>query len=55
MQSTGHTSTHAASFVPIQGSVMMNAIPLSLHKNGAVWEWRSYFENRMKCLELPCM
>src|SRR5436190_20177042 len=26
MQSTGHTSTHAVSLVPIQGSVMMKGI-----------------------------
>src|SRR5687768_1862871 len=33
MQSTGQTSTHAESLVPIQGSVMMKGISLSLHKN----------------------
>ena len=32
MQSTGQTSTQAASLVPMQGSVMTNGIPLSLHK-----------------------
>jgi hypothetical protein len=32
MQSTGQTSTQAASLVPMQGSVMTNAIRSSLHK-----------------------
>src|SRR5213594_3266209 len=30
MQSTGHTSTHAVSFVPTQGSQMIYAIALSM-------------------------
>src|SRR5215216_6457647 len=34
MQSTGQTSTHAESFVPMHGSVMMNAISGSLHRTG---------------------
>src|SRR6186713_119325 len=34
MQSTGHTSTHAVSFVLMHGSVMMKAIWRSLHETG---------------------
>src|SRR5688572_717738 len=30
MQSTGHTSTHAVSFVPMHGSVMTNGIQVEL-------------------------
>src|SRR4051812_5934262 len=34
MQSTGHTSTQAVSFVSIQGSVMMNGIAVGLRLRG---------------------
>jgi hypothetical protein len=34
MQSTGHTSTQAVSFVPMHGSVMMNGILLRLLQVG---------------------
>src|SRR5687768_11268251 len=38
MQSTGHTSTQAVSFVPMHGSVMTKGMSSSLHKNGRVCE-----------------
>ena len=38
MQSTGQTSTQAVSFVPMQGSVMMKAIALSLHKTSGQFQ-----------------
>src|SRR5204862_641614 len=44
MQSTGQTSTHAVSFVPMQGSVMMKGIPLSLHKNRYLMKWAIEYE-----------
>ena len=34
MQSTGHTSTQAVSFVSIHGSVMMNGIAVRLRLRG---------------------
>src|SRR4051794_17416699 len=33
MQSTGQTSTHAESFVPMHGSVMTKGMPVSLYRN----------------------
>src|SRR5919197_1317065 len=36
MQSTGHTSTHAVSFVPMHGSVMMNGMLACLRSSKVV-------------------